>query len=170
MGATRGGLRPHAGGVDQLSVMPDIPAFEANGWLPPGHHPSTWDEVVALLRDGEGSRRAVLTDKLLWYKERPTALGVEGTLLLDGSYVSSRQNPNDVDVMLIAQPEVAALKDMTPELSELLDTEYCQRTLGFSLLYITEDLDLSSSVLFDPREIWDYARDGTRKGVLEVAL
>jgi hypothetical protein len=112
----------------------------------------------------------MLTDRLLWLRDELVAEGVSGVLLLDGSYVSARPDPGDFDVALIAQPGIQALKEARPRLQQLLDAEYCQRELGFTLFFIPADVQVSSSVLVDPREIWDVARDGTPKGVLEVPL
>ena len=146
--------------------MSPIPPVEPNGWLPPGHHEATWQEVVAHFANGEGSHRARLTERLLSWKECLVAEGVTGVVLLNGSYVSGKENPGDFDVALMVQPDIQALKDMKPRLQELLDSEYCERELGFSMFFFPNN----SSMLDSLRAMWDYTMDGTAKGVLEVLL
>jgi hypothetical protein len=146
--------------------MTPVPALEANGWLPPGHHEATWAEVIAHFRDGEGSHRAHLTDRLLSWKDALVAAGVQGLVLLNGSYVSGKENPSDFDIALMAQPDIQALKDMNPTLRELLDSEHCERELGFSVFFFPNN----SPMLDLLRSMWDQAKDGTPKGVLEVSL
>lgn len=149
-----------------MTSASDIPSFQNDGWLPPGRYVASWDDVIGLLRNGEGSKRALLTDKLLQWKDELIAHGLTGSLLIDGSYVSAKETPSDLDVLLVARPDVQALKDMDHRLQQLLDHGYCQTSLGFSVFYFPED----STELDWVKSIWDYARDGTPKGVLEVSL
>jgi hypothetical protein len=146
--------------------MSPIPALGENGWLPPGHHEATWDEVVSRFADGEGSHRARLTMKLLSWRESLRAEGIRGVVLLNGSYISGKENPSDFDVALMAEPDIQALKDMNPKLKQLLDSEYCEKALGFSMFYFPSN----SQALDLLRGMWDEASDRTLKGVLEVPL
>ena len=35
-----------------------LPEFRPDGWLPEGHHPANWEEIVLRFGQGEGSGRA----------------------------------------------------------------------------------------------------------------
>ena len=48
---------------------------------------------------------------------RVYARRVTGTVLLNGSYVSAREEPGDFDLLLIAQPEIQEMKDADPRLA-----------------------------------------------------
>lgn len=146
--------------------MPAIPALEENDWLPPGHHEATWDDVVSRFANGDGSHRASLTKKLLSWKDSLVTEGITGVVLLNGSYISGKENPSDFDVALMAQPDIQALKDVNPKVKQLLDSEYCERELGFSMFFFPSN----SGTLDLLRGMWDQAKDGTLKGVLEVPL
>ena len=72
-------------GGDRLPV----PEFREDGWLPVGHHPADWEEVAQLFGGEPGTRRRVLTEKLLEYRDALRGHGVTGTMLLGGSYILS---------------------------------------------------------------------------------
>ena len=71
-----------------------IPAFDKDGNLPSGIHWATWNEVVG--RFGGTAHRDRLLNGLL---SAMRALGAAGcqTVFLDGSFVTSKQAPNDFD-------------------------------------------------------------------------
>ncbi len=145
-----------------------IPDFLDSGWLPPGHYQADWDDVVRIFRNGEGSRRASLTDKLLDFRDALRAEGVTGVFILDGSYISGKEVPSDFDIILIADPNLSSLKELSQNLQNLLDAEKCEKERGFSFLFCPNN----SSLLDQLSEIWDYTKDGStsKKGVLEVEL
>jgi hypothetical protein len=86
-------------------VLPDL---DHNGNLPPGIHRATAEEVAA--RFGTGSpEREVETTELIEFVNWAREAGL-GRLLVDGSYVTSKQMPNDVDVVILpgaSRPEQA---------------------------------------------------------------
>lgn len=143
-----------------------IPAFRADGWLPVGHHPATWEEVTIVFGGPESTRRARLTAQLLALRDALRAHRVVGSLLLDGSYISMKLEPGDFDVLLIAPADIQNRKDIEPPLADLLDTERAEKQRGYSIFYIPSD----SPVVEQLRSLWDYAKDGTPKGVVEVSL
>ena len=142
-----------------------IPAFREDGWLPTGHHQASW-EVVSRFGGDPGSRRSVLTARLVELRDALRNLGVTGCLLLDGSFVSAKQDPGDFDVLLIGPCDIQAMKEVTPELSRLLDTERAEKELGYSLFYIPSDSPARDLL----GTLWDVSKDGIEKGVVEVQL
>jgi hypothetical protein len=71
-----------------------IPAPNALGELPPGIHPATWAELVAVL--GTTPRRQVLCEGLRRALRHLQEAGVR-RVFLDGSFVTTKAKPNDVD-------------------------------------------------------------------------
>jgi hypothetical protein len=77
-----------------------IPPFNEHGYLPPGIHQATLDEVID--RFGTGSeQREAQAQSLLWLLPlcRDAAIA---KLLINGSFVTDVQEPNDVDCVLLA--------------------------------------------------------------------
>jgi len=76
-----------------------IPAFDSNGNLPPGIHRCTVDEIVT--RFGHGSsERQVETSQLVQFVDWARQAGVR-RLLVNGSYITSKAEPNDVDLVVL---------------------------------------------------------------------
>ena len=79
--------------------------FEANGVLAPGFHDCTCDEFYATLVDGfpTSQRRKTISDTLLAFSKEVFAIGVPYEFWIDGSYVTTKMNPNDADIILFFQ-------------------------------------------------------------------
>ncbi|MCG8586643.1 MAG: hypothetical protein MI757_18225 [Pirellulales bacterium] len=76
-----------------------IPPFDGNGYLPPGVHRATLEDVAA--RFGTGSElRRVQAESLRWLVEIADRAGVE-RLVVNGSFVTDTVEPNDVDCVLL---------------------------------------------------------------------
>jgi len=76
-----------------------IPPFEKNGYLPPGIHSASIEEVVE--RFGTGSeQREAQAQSLLWLIPICRRAGVT-KVLINGSFVTDRLEPNDVDCVLL---------------------------------------------------------------------
>ncbi len=71
-----------------------IPEFDENGNLPPGVHWAEWEEFVE--RFGITSRRKRLIKGLETAMKQLQAAGCQ-TIYINGSFVTSKLNPNDFD-------------------------------------------------------------------------
>lgn len=141
-----------------------LPAFREDGWFPAGHHLADWEDVET--RFGAGQVRAALTRKLIAFRDELRTQGIQGYLVLDGSYVSAKLSPNDFDVLLVAAPGCQALVNADPEIARLLDAERAEKERGFTLLFIEE----ISAMLSLIKTVWDVSKQGVPKGVVEVTL
>lgn len=77
-----------------------IPALDPTGWLPPGEHECDFDE----LRERFGSDtstpiRQQLVRALRSYLTSPYVERYAESLLIDGSFVSSKRQPGDIDLV-----------------------------------------------------------------------
>lgn len=76
-----------------------IPPFDESGFLPPGVHPSTLDEVQA--RFGRQSElRRVQMESVRWMVELAVRAGIQ-RIVLNGTFVTDIMEPNDVDCVLL---------------------------------------------------------------------
>ncbi|HKQ46726.1 MAG TPA: hypothetical protein VJZ71_01505 [Phycisphaerae bacterium] len=77
-----------------------IPQFNESGFLPPGIHPATLDEIEE--RFGRGSEiRRVQMESVRWMVDLAIRAGVQ-RIVLNGSFVTDIMEPNDVDCVLLA--------------------------------------------------------------------
>jgi hypothetical protein len=80
-----------------------LPAFNDDGNLPPGIHPCLF-EVLAT-RFGTGSEeRETQIDELRQFVEAAWRMGVR-RILVNGSFVTGKLSPNDVDVVFLPGEE-----------------------------------------------------------------
>ncbi len=76
-----------------------IPPFDEHGYLPPGVHAATLDEIEA--RFGrESELRRVQLESLRWLTDVARRAGVV-RLVVNGSFVTEVFEPNDVDCVLL---------------------------------------------------------------------
>ncbi len=76
-----------------------IPPLDERGYLPPGVHPATLEEVEA--RFGRGSEvRRVQSESLRWLVDAAHRAGVL-RVVVNGSFVTDVFEPNDVDCVLL---------------------------------------------------------------------
>ena len=132
-----------------------IPPFDHNGCLPPGLHLATLDEIGARF-GGESELRRVQMESLRWMVESAIRAGAE-RIVLNGSFVTDRMEPNDVDCVVLVGLGYPA--DPTAE-QELDD--------GLPFL----DIALVGQVDFDRfvERIFAADRRGVPKGMIEVIL
>jgi hypothetical protein len=76
-----------------------IPPFNEHGYLPPGIHPATLDDVAARFGGGSEVRR-VQIESLRWLVDLARRAGID-RLVINGSFVTDVSEPNDVDCVLL---------------------------------------------------------------------
>lgn len=130
-----------------------IPPFNEHGYLPPGIHRATLDEIDA--RFGTMSElRRVQMESVRWMVELAKQAGVQ-RIVLNGSFVTDIMEPNDVDCLLLVGPrnrqQLTAIKELRK---------------GLPFLAIT----LARPRLFDEFANDIYASDHSdiAKGIIEV--
>jgi hypothetical protein len=79
-----------------------IPDFDERGYLPAGVHLASLDEIDARFGRQSEVRRAQM-ESLRWLVELAKKAGVQ-RLIINGSFVTERLEPNDVDCVLLTGP------------------------------------------------------------------
>ena len=80
-----------------------IPPFNENGYLPPGIHKASLDEIAE--RFGwQSEARIAEVDSVRWLVDLVRHAGVE-RIILNGSFVTAVYEPNDVDCVLLMKPD-----------------------------------------------------------------
>jgi hypothetical protein len=132
-----------------------IPDFNEHGYLPAGVYPVSLDEIEA--RFGRQSEvRQVQMESLRWLVELARKAGVR-RLIINGSFVTERLEPNDVDCVLLVGKESARDKITEKDIST-----------GLPFLEIAligqEDFDYMVETVYASDRQW------IPKGVVEVLL
>lgn len=130
-----------------------LPEFDELGYLPPGVHAATLDEVATRFGT-ESEIRRVQFESLSWLMEAVRHAGIE-RVVINGSFVTSKRQPNDVDIALQIGDNV---ESTLPELRALLT--------GMPFLQV--EMLRRGDFEFLVEVIYGSDRDGQPKGVVEV--
>lgn len=80
-----------------------VPPFDDNGYLPPGIHSATLDEIAEGFGSGSEIRR-VQMESIRWLVDMAARAGVT-RIDLNGSFATDQEEPNDVDCVLLVAPD-----------------------------------------------------------------
>lgn len=117
-----------------------LPAFDEHGLLPIGVHDCTLDELRARF----GSFQS--TDQRVWLFQKLVALLSEvrsarfaQCLLIDGSFVTSKADPNDIDLVLVLPLAHDVTADLPLVQYNLVSKRSVQRRFGFDTVAVREN-------------------------------
>jgi len=146
-----------------------IPAFNQDGLLPAGVHDCTLSEIRSRLGSFQKTdRRSRLFAQLETFFGEEIAVGLVRTLIVDGSFVTEKQSPNDIDLIVVVGREHDFTGDISPRAYNVLSKNCVRRRFGFDLLVARED----SVEYNDWAEFFQQVRlePGRRKGILRLRL
>jgi hypothetical protein len=132
-----------------------IPDLNELGYLPPGVHVASLDEVIARFGVGNEQRQAQ-GESLRWLLPVCRQAGIS-RMLINGSFVTARDEPMDVDIALLQGPAYAAMSDSAAEI---------RQGLPFLDIKVVNEHDYS----FFINSLFVRDRSRVSKGVIEVIL
>ena len=133
--------------------------------LPIGVHQATIDEVIAQFGSGT-LQREVVTARLQRIYQIAKDTGNLQQLIIFGSYITAKPEPNDVDVVIIFNDDFD-LTVCSEEVKRLLNHQQAENEFGASIFWVRPSL-LLLGTLDEFIESWQVKRDGTRRGIVEV--
>ena len=142
-----------------------LPPFNEEGDLPEGVYRVRVSEVLARFSVGTAKRQAVAT-RLARIYNLVAGTGKLERMVIFGSFVTAKPEPNDVDIVLIMQDDFN-LNTCDEEARKLFDHGQAQLELGASIFWIRSSMLLLESVE-QFVEHWQIKRDGALRGIVEV--
>ena len=142
-----------------------LPGFNVNGDLPPGVHRATLQDVVERF----GSRveaRARCTRNLTHIYELVQRTGHLLRFVVFGSYVTNKEEPNDVDVILVMNDDFHPA-EAAVEIRGVFDHAVAQARYGASVFWIQPSI-LIGETLDEFISYWQVKRDETSRGIVEI--
>jgi hypothetical protein len=142
-----------------------IPEFDhSTGNLPVGDHEASWDEMKVAL--GFTFRRRELFIDLLSVLQDLATKGVS-KVWIDGSFVTTKQRPGDVDVVYLPPPDadITTWGKLAPQHREAL-----KKAQRIDLLPFPSPQRLPGKPLITIRDYFAENRDGTVKGLVTLDL
>jgi hypothetical protein len=142
-----------------------LPVFDSRGDLPEGVYHATLAEVTE--RFGHGTpQRELVTARLLHIHELAQRTGKLLRFVIFGSYVTTKPEPNDIDIILIMRDDFRE-EDYTEDVLPVFDHVRAHDELGASVFWTR-----SGAVLLETVDEfiahWQRTRDLTRRGIVEV--
>jgi hypothetical protein len=92
-----------------------IPDLDAEGLLPEGLHDCTLDEVEERFGQFQRSdRRVRLVAELRKYCAELKDVGIARFIVVDGSFVTAKEEPGDIDILLAVRADADLSQDLRP--------------------------------------------------------
>ena len=112
-----------------------IPELNTHGLLPPGVHDCTVGEITerfGVFQGGE--QRPRLMEKLIAFAAEARASGIVRALLVDGSFVTAKSVPNDMDLIVIVAGTHDFSADLRPLEYNVVSKRRVRQRYGFDIL------------------------------------
>ena len=112
-----------------------IPPLNTEGLLPAGIHEATLDELRQ--RFGafhESDQRPKLIARLMDLARAMQASGLFDELLIDGSFVTTKPAPNDIDILAVLKPGHDFERDLPMSEYSLVSRALLRRRFGFDVI------------------------------------
>ena len=145
-----------------------IPPFNELGELPVAVHTVTLEECLERFGKGTEQRRRV-TARLIEICDLAKATGKLDKMIIFGSYVTAKQAPRDVDIILLMKDDFD-VETCSPSVQCLFDHAESDRRFGASIFWIRPAMLVLVEALNAFIARWQLKRDGGRRGILEVVL
>jgi len=146
-----------------------IPPLNADGLLPPGVHPATADEIRQQFGGFQGNdqrpRQFVRLTELAAAMQRS---GLFESLLIDGSFVTAKPAPNDIDIIAVLRAGHDFERDLPLSEYALVSRAMLARQFRFDVIIAERD----SAVYKTYVDFFSLVREapGVRKGLLRMVL
>jgi hypothetical protein len=146
-----------------------IPPFNENGCLPEGIYDCTIDEAAERFGAFQSSnQRPRLWDRFRDFVREAKACGLVDAVLVDGSFVTAKADPNDIDLVLVVSADHDFATDFQPSEYNVLSKRRVNRRFGFDLLVaraVSEEYHRYAAFFQQVR-----LEPGRKKGILRIWL
>ena|SRR5438105_292045 len=141
-----------------------LPAFNVEGDLPPGVYRATLAEVLE--RFGKGSvKRCTVSDRLNRLYQHVTSTGQLARFIVFGSFVTAKEEPNDVDVIVLME-DTFDLSSVTGEAALVFHHMEADAHFGASVFWTRRVGAIGGEKAMI--EYWQVRREGGRRGIVEI--
>jgi hypothetical protein len=141
-----------------------LPAFNAEGDLPPGVHRATLAEVLE--RFGQGSvQRCAVADRLRRVYQLVISTGQLARFAVFGSFVTAKEEPNDVDIIFLME-DTFDLASVSGEASLPFQHLEAEAHFGASAFWTRRSGAIGGEQAMI--EYWQVRREGGRRGIVEI--
>lgn len=141
-----------------------FPEFNENGDLPVGIYQATLQEVVEHFGTQNLQRRRV-AQRLARIHQSAVRTGHLARFIVFGSFVTDKPSPNDVDIFLLME-DTFDPEQVSEESAIIFNNRAAQEYEGASVFWLRRFAAIGGEQT--AIEDWQYKRDETRRGIVEV--
>lgn len=141
-----------------------LPDFNEAGDLPPAVHVASLSEVLGRFGGGNAARR-VIGKRLQHVYDVAHATRHLARMIVYGSFVTNKPEPNDVDVVLVMD-ELFEVADCTGAARLLFDHQAADAHFGASVFWAARPVEFGGEQAMI--EYWQLKRDHTLRGIVEI--
>jgi hypothetical protein len=142
-----------------------LPELNEAGDLPPGIHRARLDEVTARFGSGSGQRQDV-TARLIRIYQLAAGTGKLARAVVFGSYITNKEAPNDVDVILVMADDFDPAT-CDADTQTLFDHREVADRFGASVFWLCTG-SLIRETMDEFLGHWQIKRDVTLRGIVEI--
>ena len=141
-----------------------FPTFNENGDLPVGIYKATLQEVIDHF--GQGSlQRQLVASRLKKIYNLAKITGKLSRFIIYGSFITSKESPNDVDVFLVMNDDFTK-DDYKGDVLRIFEHLQTENKMKASIFWMLEMSVAVNEKIFI--EGWQNTRDNTKRGIVEV--
>jgi hypothetical protein len=140
------------------------PEFNSEGDLPVGVYQASLSDIIKQFGSGTSQRR-IVGRRLTHIFELASDTGHLSRFILFGSFVTSKPAPNDVDIFILMEDSFD-VSQVTGPTSVVFRQSTAQNWLGASIFWLRRFAAIGGEQA--AIEDWQFKRDGTRRGIVEV--
>ncbi len=144
-----------------------IPQLTSSGFLPPGIHDCRLEEIGERFgRFQSTDRRPRLFRRLRRFCEAAGSSPLISALIVDGSFVTAKPDPGDIDLVVVVRPGHDFVAPLRPSDYNLLSKKRVRKNHRFDILLAEEGSEELSQYLAFFQGITDQPDDS--KGILRI--
>lgn len=140
------------------------PEFNSEGDLPVGIYQASLSDVIEHFGAGTSQRR-IVGRRLVRIFELASSTGHLSRFIVFGSFVTSKRAPNDVDIFMLMEDSFD-VSQVTGAATVVFRQSTAQNWLGASIFWLRRFAAIGGEQA--AIEDWQFKRDGTRRGIVEV--
>lgn len=146
-----------------------IPALDECGLLPAGIHDCALGEIAARFGVFQGNeQRPRLIAKLEALVAEAQASGIVLALIVDGSFVTDKRDPGDIDLAVVLPVEIGEDADLLPMQYNLVSKRSVRRRFGFDIVVAGEKTSEYKEAVAFFQQV--RGQPAMRKGILRISL
>ena len=129
-----------------------IPPLDIQGLLPPGVHECTLAEIRERFGSFQNSdQRPGLFRRLDAFVAEAKAAGIARALIINGSFVTGKPAPNDIDLVVVLAPGHDFRTDLAPAQYNVVDRRRVSRVYGFDVFVAEERSADYAAIVREPK-------------------